>query len=515
MARVCSEEQATLIGDFAAPAVKAGLAREDEQNRQGGAEAALDWLEHSRGWLLVLDNAPGVAEVRPWTPKTATGHVLITPRSQNWGGLAAALQLGVHSRNQSVEFPVKKSRRNEAGAARALAAELGDLPLALEQAASFINGTSGSIGGYRKLYQERASELLAKRDEAMEYPLPAEASVRLALDRLDKENPAALDLLRLFAFPAPDAIPLDLLAGGKARLPKRLQALFEDEMARPEANGSLRKYSLIEARDGAYSVHRIVQAAVRSRLKRSNEEETWAGAAVECVGAAFEYNENDLATRPSSDRLAPHALSAADHAGRAGAALAAASRLWNEVGLFMLHRGQLVPARTALERALGIAERTCGPGHPSVAVCANVLGVILAARGELPRARRLNERALGIAERTCGPGHPSVAICANALGVILVSQGELAGARRLTERAPLIWVRFLWPERPNTRIVEGRLRAILRAVGESPSWKRPGSQPGPSSGQSSANYAVRLSSAEPSVLLIAACAAASRAMGTR
>ena len=46
-------------------------------------------------------------------------------------------------------------------AARALAGELGGLPLALEQAAAYMHATGHSINGYLELFRQRRLDLLA------------------------------------------------------------------------------------------------------------------------------------------------------------------------------------------------------------------------------------------------------------------------------------------------------------------------------------------------------------------
>ena len=95
-------------------------------------------------------------------------------------------------------------------AARELAGELGGLPLALEQAAAYMQATGTTLARYLPLFRDRQADLLA-RGEAAGHPADVAATLGLALSRLADEAPAAAGLLRLLAFLAPEPVPLALL----------------------------------------------------------------------------------------------------------------------------------------------------------------------------------------------------------------------------------------------------------------------------------------------------------------
>jgi hypothetical protein len=88
---------------------------------------------HTR-WLLALDNAESPADLRDWLP-AGPGHTLITSRDPGWGELAGHVEVDVLSRAESVAL--LRTHRPGLGDADAdlLAGALGDLPLALAQAA--------------------------------------------------------------------------------------------------------------------------------------------------------------------------------------------------------------------------------------------------------------------------------------------------------------------------------------------------------------------------------------------
>ena len=96
-------------------------------------------------WLLVFDNAPDRASVAAFVPPAGPGRVLITSRNQIWPP-GQALEVPVLDPEVAAEFLVGRTGDPDRRAALDLAGELGGLPLALEQAAAYIQATRGEPG---------------------------------------------------------------------------------------------------------------------------------------------------------------------------------------------------------------------------------------------------------------------------------------------------------------------------------------------------------------------------------
>ncbi len=106
-----------------------------------GGEAPLRGSRHGRGsWRLVFDNADDPAELRPWLPGGA-GHVLITSRTPTWAALATPVDVDLLSADEAVHFLRTRLPDLDPDLAREVAAELDGLPLALEQAAAYLEQT--------------------------------------------------------------------------------------------------------------------------------------------------------------------------------------------------------------------------------------------------------------------------------------------------------------------------------------------------------------------------------------
>jgi hypothetical protein len=422
---VRAEDPSTLMSDYARLATHLGLPEKDLADQQAVAAAVRSWLDHHAGWLLILDNARNAADCRDHLPMGGAGHVLITSRDPNWSSVAKPVRLPVLPRAEAVAFLQKRCERGEPVVAGKLCEALGDLPLALEHAGAYVEATGGSIAEYLELYRGRPRELLT--DAVAE-------TWDISFERLQTEEPMALDLLCFVAFLAPDDID-----------PHVVSAAFPDPMRFDRTRAALRRYSLIDVSGGRIAVHRLVQAVTRDRLAREGQEQKWAEAAVELVNNAFPFKDDLVETWSPSTRLLPHALAAAGHSERLGVALESTDRLLNLVGLCLRNQGQLGEAEQALRRARAVAERVYGPDHPGVGSDASNLGRILKAQGDLAGALQYTQRALAIAKNAYGPDHPNVAAVANNIGTILMDQGDLAGALEYAKRALAIDEKYTGP----------------------------------------------------------------------
>jgi tetratricopeptide (TPR) repeat protein len=458
---VRAEDSATMAGDYADLAAALDLPEKNAADRMATVAAVRLWLARNPGWLLILDNASSAAECRDYLPLGGMGHVLVTSRDPNWGGVAQPLPLDVLPRNKATAFLQKRAGRQDRKSADRLCNELGDLPLALEQAAAYIEATGISIADYLTQFQRYASRLLKHRSSSSDYPDSVATTWKMSLDRM---APAATELLNLMAFLAPDDIDREMVSAGAARLPASLAAIVANPITFDTVIAELRRYSLVQVRDGALSVHRLVQAVTRGRLA-AQDTATWAETAVQLVNDAFPFEIDVVETWSRSTRLLPHALAVCKSAEGLGVALETVARLLNQAGQYLYSRAQLADAAKVMEASLAIAEKVYGPDHPEVGVVANDIGQVLLEQRDLEGALRYSLRALTIDENVYGPDHPTVAIRANNIGIILKEQEDLEGALRHVQRALSIDEKVNGPDHATVARDANNLGMILQDQG--------------------------------------------------
>ena len=126
---------------------------------------AVGWLQAHPGWLLILDNVNDPADVGPLLGELTGGHIVITTRRDTgWDKIAVPVRLDVLDPGPAADLIAARTGSAEpAGrdAAAAIAAELGYLPLALDQAAAYITQTRITPAAYLRRLREHPAVMYA------------------------------------------------------------------------------------------------------------------------------------------------------------------------------------------------------------------------------------------------------------------------------------------------------------------------------------------------------------------
>jgi tetratricopeptide (TPR) repeat protein len=463
---IAADQALAISGQLAALARRLGLPEVPDQEEQ----LQLLWEELGRRdrWLLIYDNAERPDRLMGLLPPSSgRGHVLVTSRWSAWAGQATPFRLSTLSRSESIMFLRQRTGSDDQAALDALAELLGDLPLALEEAAAYLEETRISLVEYLQLVRERARELFGLQQSSVEEHRDQQrvaTTWSLALDQVHHEAPAAEALLSLCALLAPD-IPRELPREQPKALPRELARAVRDPLAYNRMLAVVGRYSLAVVSPTSLHVHRLVQAVIQDRLGKDGEGR-WAEVAVGVLRESYPDESWEVATWPTCERLLPHALAAAGHAERLQVAGEQTGWLLERAATYLRERGQYRQAKPIAERALAITEAALGPNNPTVTAKRSNLGRILHDLGDLVGARLLFEQALTVDEATLGPDHPDVALDRNNLGLVLLDLGDPAGARSQLEQALAVDEMSLGPDHPRVATARNNLGSMLLSVGD-------------------------------------------------
>jgi tetratricopeptide (TPR) repeat protein len=420
--------------------------------------------------LLVFDNCEDEKLLHTWRPKHGGCRVLITSRRPEWDPALGvrALHLEVLPRAESVRL-LRKFREDlpaDDPDLDAIADALGDLPLALHLAGSFLQKYRRVVTPVQYLARLSTPTILDDRSLREAGISPTEHIQHVArtfeqsYERLDATDPTDALALTLLArapyFAAGEPLPPWLLV-------LTLDLPEDDPDAELQAEDALNRLielGLLEIEDeDALRLHRLVAAFARA-IATDTEAQT----AVEqtMIQVANYFNQKgDL--RPLL-LVQPHLRHITNAAQQREDELAA--KLCSGFGSHLHLIGDYAGARAYHERSLAIDERVLGPEHQSTATSLNNLGELLRAQGDLEGARAYHEWALAIWERVLGSEHQNTVTSLNNLGLVLQAQGDLAGAREYFERALAIWERVLGLDHPNTATSLNNLGLVLREQGD-------------------------------------------------
>jgi len=240
-------------------------------------------------WLLVFDNIADPESVSGRLPRWPCGHVIVTSRNPSWSEMGRVVEVRRLEREYSIEFLVSRSGDNDLKAADALCEQLGDLPIALEQAAAYVERTRCGLESYATRFANRRREG-ARFDDDSERVI---AGVwRISIQRLLYDDPLATVMVRVLSFLGPHRIPLQFFQTEPVSLPLKislvLKAIFgpvrllsrifngaSDVRYRPLGGAysfemgleSLRRYALVEVNQRDVSLHPLVRSVIQSGMR--------------------------------------------------------------------------------------------------------------------------------------------------------------------------------------------------------------------------------------------------------
>ena len=264
---IAAEEPASLPDQFIALAARLGL--DPVADPEALRDQVHDALRSVPGWLLIFDNANAVQDIQPWVPSVPLpagipGHVIVTTRRSGFAALGQVMDLDVIDLPDAVRL--LRSRVPDLGQdiGERIAEDLGRLPLALEQAAAYLDRAQMPGQEYLELLRRRAADLYA-RGQVTDRIDTIATLWDISLERISSESPAAVQLLDVCAYLAPEPIPLDLFTAHPGELPEPLASAAADKLAFADTIAVLVDYSMAKRTATGLQLHRLVQATIRAR----------------------------------------------------------------------------------------------------------------------------------------------------------------------------------------------------------------------------------------------------------
>jgi tetratricopeptide (TPR) repeat protein len=420
--------------------IRAGLTKLAQQlGLPGSAEShtavtavreALRRGEPYRRWLLVFDSAESPDEVRRFFPTNGPGEILITSRNSDWAGIARPLEINVFERKESKELLRLRGPEIDDHEADQLAEKLGDLPLAIEQAAAWLAVTGMPVAEYLRLFDEKVTEIL-DASISVDYEASVAAAWNVSFDELGTRNPAAHQLLQVCAFFAPEPIPRSLFTGlRQVTISPELDAMLRDPIRLSRAIRDIGKYSLakIDHRSNTLLLHRLVQLVLRDRMAPPQRQQMRHGAHV--LLANMDPNDPATVTHWSQYRdLLPHAYSAEV----VDCGDSWVRQLVLNLMSYLFSSGDHDEAAKLAGQALEHWSEKLGPTDPQTLEAAANLGRYLWSQGQYSEAAELNQKTLELRLQISGENTEETLAAQSNVLADLKAQGDFAAARKLSE----------------------------------------------------------------------------------
>jgi tetratricopeptide (TPR) repeat protein len=421
-----------------------------------GYEWAVGWLQSHTGWLLVLDNVEEPAILRNLLGAVqACGQALVTTRrdlsAPVWGKLGLApLRLGVLDRSASVQLLVGLTRlAGQDDDAGLLAEELGDLPLALEQAASFIAQEGWTFDRYRRELVARPGRAYANTAEGFDAQRAVDRVWSLTMERAIKRVQRSEWVMSVLSWLAPEPLPTTVLSP-------------DDDESVEVAIRVLASYNMLTRSNGKIEVHRLVQAVTRIHDVRATAHQLAAAQLLARSAPAHPRTNVDgwttwgellphidaLYQNTFVDERSPDLLHVADNA-----------------ATYLRAQGQLGRAIAVRERVLAEWVRGFEAGRPEVQTSLNSLASDYRAAGRVAEAIGIYEQVAADRHREFGAYHPDTLKSRSYLAYAYREVGRLSEAIELYEQVMAGRLDVLPADHPDTLATRNHLAGAYREIG--------------------------------------------------
>jgi hypothetical protein len=455
-----AQDEVTLRSDLAGVLADFELAVPEDGSP---VQAVHDLLAaRSDRWLLVFDNAESQRRVTPTLPRRGDGHILVTSLDPNWTPNSLKAEVQTLGRAAAVTMLRELSGDPDEGAAADLADELGYLPLAVEQAATYVAATEGTLRWYLRLWKTGRSELLGK-GAPITHIGTVKVTWEISYQAATAAEPAAAVLLAMASLCASQEIPLELLAGQMPSdraegVPERAYARLDtDPLAVEEAIAALRRYSLLHRTGDTITVHRLTQAVCRDHLdpatRLSHLERL-----TQRARRLIPRHASEPTTWPYFAKLLPHVLALIDH----GADPELALRHIDYLGCAR----DIANARALVDHIGRAAERTHRAEETRLRARSRLIEAEFNVSGDSGNALREGLRLLPDLLRVIGSSHPDTLNTRGNIAEWTGMSGDPAAALALDEALLPDLMRVLGPEDPATLATRHNIAYWTGAAGD-------------------------------------------------
>ena len=451
-------------------------------------------------WLIVFDNFDNPKDfqehdIRYYIPKATNGRILFTSRHATSERLGHVI--GVSGLNDGESLDLLLQRPTSDAAERqyglAIAAMLGYLALALDQAGAYIRARCLPLQDFESHYKRRRKTILEEVPEQWEYrKMLANAEREIALSVFvtwelsfallhgDKEAKDRKEhFLTLAAFFDNKCISQRYFEAYCYSENTKWTQIFEtsnewDEYKYGDLVAEGRKLSLLQMIEGRaneiqFSLHPVVRDWLKLRMEREKQElyaEEFSNLLTSYI-EGIEFDELDLQVRRET---LLHIDACLQNDGEIlndsyHSALKIQSYSASLFASCYLSHGRYNDAEKLLKRVLAGKEEKLAPDHPDILETASDLARIYRYQGRYNEAEELYQRALIGREKKLGLDHPDTLRTINNLALVYDNQGRYVEAENLYQRALIGREKKLGLDHPNTLKTVNNLAIVYRSQG--------------------------------------------------
>ena len=470
----------TIQSELVELATRLHIDTSDNPPRDTIVRRCLDHLksENPSDRMIVFDNVEDINHLAGLIPRGGGLRVIATTTNkvgwedQGWN----SIKVGVFDRNTSINYLLTVTNSDDREAADALAERLGDLPLAIAQAAATARNKDLSLARYLKRLESHRKEHVIRPVPGGDYTDDVATALRMAVeDTVNSMKNGTKEMARrqlgALALLAESGVPTRWLDPTKEQSGDQQNEGAEhstDEEAH-DALTELINRSIVQqtADDGTMTMLHRLQAQVLRESWTETESVQAAQAAAALLGrvniSAIPRNDTKSRRRETLDLIEQlRAITTQDYSGSLFAFIQVRIRL-NEAFRHAHDLGFPFEALT-LNKAVDIIGELLGPDHRDSFTSRNNLAGAYRAAGRLTEAITLYEQVLPDSIRVLGEDHPNTLNSRNNLACAYAAAGRITEAITQFEQVLTDCTRVLDEDYPLTKTVHKNLEAVKQKL---------------------------------------------------
>ncbi|KAI9686749.1 MAG: hypothetical protein M1822_002808 [Bathelium mastoideum] len=463
------------------------------------------WLcDPARTWLMIVDGIDdeGVLDSIPLSgekgvssdnaalesslPQSRNGSILMTSRNRDCASKLISrakdiITVDTMDREQSLMLLHKKLANpislGEEDLVLELLDELGQLPLAIMQAASYINirwPRESVISYLRAMQSEKTKTRLMdfgfvnlRRDYSASNSILS--TWQISFEHVQAMRPPAAHLLSFLSFFSPDGIPIDIVQDYRQGKEHGEDNNWDDEEPSDgfeEDIAILLSHSLVAQGENTVllSMHRLVQFATRSWLRSHGTENSWRRKFLHSMSRRFPTGKYE--TWPRCQLLLPHVEPLVNDLPQDDTETIWWSEILHNAAFYTCEKGLYVMAEDMARHSLAARERLFGLVHRDTLASLDLLVKILQYRGKHVEAERTSRRIVQSLEKVLGSEHPETLTSLNNLGRVLEDRMRYEETEILNSRVADMGREVLGSEHPETLMSLNNLAGVVGREGK-------------------------------------------------
>jgi len=437
--------------------------------------------KNNKDWIFIYDNADADhfnEWVEKYLPQTSNGHVLITTRSYFFPK-STTINIDIFNKSEALEFVQNRTGKSGEGFSDALVEILAErlqyLPLALEQAAAYIEQTPDvTYQDYINLLEKYGVDVFANENYIVDYASTVAVTWKISMAKITNES--AVQMFNMCAYFASVKIPIDIFIKGRDELPEFLKEDIVDDFKRNDIIRDLTRYSLLSCENDSaipsdenriLYMHRLLQEVVQ---KSVGQKTKWLEYCLFSIATAITWKKGNKNSVEIFKIEYPHAITVAEASILACAeneeVVEIAGMVFNAVGQLLSDIGDPTGALKYFCKGLTIYLTIHGDEHPDIATAYNNIGCVYRDLSQPKTALENYQKALEILKSIYGSEHPHIAVSYNNIGYVYYTLGETKIALDYYDKALAIHEKINSKEHPDTVSLYNNIGTIYARSGK-------------------------------------------------